>query len=784
MLVALVAVASLALVSDARGEPLTLPLPLSTEVSLLEQFGYAPTYQRNVVAFDAGNRPVIRSRTASQNDTQYAAFFENGGWRESVLDHALRAAYPTFAGYMGAGGYASDRVVVDTVGRAYTIVTIRLEEGEFRNVLMYSTDRGQSWGVTELPFGAAQPHRDDANRGNVACEMPTGQRVIAGPPFIAVWREIGDWPGGFASLNELYVLQPYWEGDTLVVPPPVLVTARFLGMLQSVGDTSFATTVGTKTYFTWTQVRDTPTVGTPTYVGVYDHVTGTVVKRIRAAFGHPVNDSHCTPALALDSKGFLHLIAGAHGRPFRYTRSVRPLDISEWTPAVKVLDSGYWTPETDSDGIGKQTYASLVCGPDDTLHLVFRQTRLSRTGLFPLRSYHALSYQQKAPGGSWSKARMLAYPARGGGYTNYYQKLSADRDGRLYLSFNVFRHDSPSLYWVLRRFRHRIVWWSPDGRDWQFATTESMAQHAAPLTIDEGLTDVDDHVDAPPESAEAIALTDWEKQRAVEAAIADEHLLRMLPETGWWIEDVAPWTAGLPAETLGAVVLIYLEEPVVVNDDWPLLEIGASETEAGTVSADIQASGVTAVKVLVEFPEDRVRHMEPLVYESALRDGIDMRDRATDQSTGHVDETAMARAVEAAQRGVAAGEQPHGAAVIDPAGVVIASAHDEVRTRRDPTAHAGLLAVQEAVRAYGPDLTGCTLVSTMEPCAMCFQAAWWTGISRVSYGLSMLEVLTIAPDAFEEIVIDAPTLNARSSRRLVLTPGVLRAECRALWGGR
>jgi len=320
---------------------------------------------------------------------------------------------------------------------------------------------------------------DRPDRGNVACETPTGQRSIDGPPFVAVWREIGDWIGADATQNALYVTRPYWQDGTIVVPEPVLVTSRFLGMVQSAGGTSFATTVGDRTYFTWTQVRSILTLGTPTYVGVYDHATGTVTQRVRAAWGHPVNSCHCTPALVIDGRGILHLIAGAHGRPFRYTHSVRPLDIGAWTPEVKVLESGYWTTETDADGDGKQTYASLVCAPDDALHLVFRQTRRSRSGPFPLQRYFGLCCQTRPPGGGWSKARMLAYASDSPGYTNYYQKLTLDRGGRLYLSFNVYRHvDTPLIYRELRRFRYRMVWWSDDGASWEFATTQALAERA------------------------------------------------------------------------------------------------------------------------------------------------------------------------------------------------------------------------------------------------------------------------------------------------------------------
>jgi len=785
LLAALTTLGLLAFAPGAAADTLPLPLPISTSESFLDQFGYAPDYQRHIPAFDAGNRPVIRSRTASQNDTLYADFLENGAWRRSVLDDVLRAAYPAFAGYMGAGGYASDRVVFDTSGRAYTIVTIRLEEGEFRNVLLYSADRGLTWGTAPLPFGASQPYRDDANRGNIACEMPSGQRGISGPPFIAAWREIGDWPGTFASLNELYVMQPRWEGDKVVVPEPVLVTSRFLGMLQSVGDTSFATTVGGKTYFTWTQVRDTATLGTPTYVGVYDRATNKVTRRVRAAFGHPVNDSHCTPAMVIDSRGYIHLIAGAHHRPFRYTRSVRPLDISEWKREVKVLDSGFWTEDTDSDGEGRQTYASLVCGPDDTLHLVFRQMRRSRTGLFPLVGYFALSYQKRPLGEPWSKARMLAYSAAGGGYVNYYHKLTADQSGRLYLSFNVYRHrDTAKLYRVLRRFRYRMVWSSPDGRSWAFATTEAMARSAAPLepSAVEGVPDIASSPTPVTPPAEAVTLTETEKARAVEATMADGRVQEALGETGRWIEDVAAWTAEEGDEVLGAAVLVYLENPVKVDADWPFSETDATDPDGdGAVTSHVAADELTAIRVLVDLGDDTVVEIAPYVYESATRDGVALADTTPDQYADPAVEAAMSLAIETARKGATVGEQPSGAVVLDAGGAVIARAHDEMVSRQDPTAHAGLLAVQRAVAQRGPDLSGCTLVCTVEPCGMCFQAAWWAGVTRLAFGLSLHDLQEVAPGTLDEVVIDTATLNDRAVRRLEVTGGVLRAQCLELW---
>src|SRR3989442_2440586 len=64
-------------------------------------------------------------------------------------------------------------------------------------------------------------------------------------------------------------------------------------------------------------------------------------------------------------------------------------------------------------------------------------------------------------------------------------------------------------------------------------------------------------------------------------------------------------------------------------------------------------------------------------------------------------------------------EVPVGAAVMRD-GAVIALAHNETVVRGDPTAHAELLAIQQALGALHTDrLEDCTLYVTLEPCAQC-----------------------------------------------------------------
>src|SRR5207244_3318940 len=94
----------------------------------------------------------------------------------------------------------------------------------------------------------------------------------------------------------------------------------------------------------------------------------------------------------------------------------------------------------------------------------------------------------------------------------------------------------------------------------------------------------------------------------------------------------------------------------------------------------------------------------------------------------------MAAALEEARRAASAGEVPVGAAVFRDA-VVVARAHNETVARRDPTAHAELLAIQQALRALATDrLDDCTLCVTLEPCAQCAGAIVLAKVGRLVFG--------------------------------------------------
>ena len=99
-----------------------------------------------------------------------------------------------------------------------------------------------------------------------------------------------------------------------------------------------------------------------------------------------------------------------------------------------------------------------------------------------------------------------------------------------------------------------------------------------------------------------------------------------------------------------------------------------------------------------------------------------------------LDTAGMDLALDEARAAAASGEVPVGAVVLRD-GAVLARAHNETVRRRDPTAHAELLAIQQALRALATDrLDDCTLYVTLEPCAQCAGAMVLAKVGKLVFG--------------------------------------------------
>ena len=99
-------------------------------------------------------------------------------------------------------------------------------------------------------------------------------------------------------------------------------------------------------------------------------------------------------------------------------------------------------------------------------------------------------------------------------------------------------------------------------------------------------------------------------------------------------------------------------------------------------------------------------------------------------------ERAMRVALECARFGAtASGDVPVGAVMLNKDSEIIALGNNQRELLRDPLGHAEIVAIKAAARSLGSwRLEECTLVVTLEPCAMCAGAIMQSRIPRVVFG--------------------------------------------------
>ena len=141
-------------------------------------------------------------------------------------------------------------------------------------------------------------------------------------------------------------------------------------------------------------------------------------------------------------------------------------------------------------------------------------------------------------------------------------------------------------------------------------------------------------------------------------------------------------------------------------------------------------------------------------------------ERAVTQCDQDVD--AMRQALALADRAMTEDDEiPVGALVLDPSGAVIGEGWNRNIAEHDPSAHAEIVAMREAGRALGNHrLIGCTLVVTLEPCAMCAMAMVHARVARVVFGA--FDPKTGAAGSVFDVLGDP-----RHNHRIAVTGGVL-----------
>jgi tRNA(adenine34) deaminase len=146
------------------------------------------------------------------------------------------------------------------------------------------------------------------------------------------------------------------------------------------------------------------------------------------------------------------------------------------------------------------------------------------------------------------------------------------------------------------------------------------------------------------------------------------------------------------------------------------------------------------------------------------------------RATADVDDAALMEiALREARNAAEHDDVPIGAVVARVAdGRVVARRHNEREFRRDPTAHAEVLALRDAARvARSWRLDGHVLVVTLEPCLMCAGAALLARVDAIVFGAT-------DPKAGAAGSLYNPAADPRLNHEPTVVTGVRAEECGAL----
>lgn len=133
----------------------------------------------------------------------------------------------------------------------------------------------------------------------------------------------------------------------------------------------------------------------------------------------------------------------------------------------------------------------------------------------------------------------------------------------------------------------------------------------------------------------------------------------------------------------------------------------------------------------------------------------------------------MREAIKEAEKAAKLDEIPIGA-IIEKDGKIIARGHNMTESKKDPTAHAEIIAIRKASKKLGGwRLLGCNMYVTTEPCSMCAGAMVLARIKTVYIGTA--DPKTGACGSVVDIV-----RQEKLNHQIEVKTGILQQECEVI----
>jgi hypothetical protein len=336
------------------------------------------------------------------------------------------------------GNRTCDAVEFDVEGNVYTL--IETGRGKF---LAVSTDGLKTFSAIQVPEGSV---RIEPWRVNVVRHQS--------PPIL-----LGDRAGFFLVPITFENGKNLSLGRRILLAGPEAQPEAQITTMAGAGAPLL--TVGGKTFFAYTsRISASGLTGSPHYIVECDRETGKVgAPLLLGSTGHQI-DGHNLPVIDIDSKGFIHVIAGAHWHAFKHFVSRQPLSVAGGFREVARLGTAS-ANQWSRNGL---TYPGLVIDANDQLHLLARgrsqilaaRDRASEYVQRNSSEYlnYGLVYFRGSPDGKWEGRRDVVIPAWRL-YGNWYHKLVPDRNGGLHATYY---YDAQKLWQspaALKTYQHR-----------------------------------------------------------------------------------------------------------------------------------------------------------------------------------------------------------------------------------------------------------------------------------------------------------------------------------------
>lgn len=476
-----------------------------------DTFNYKPGFDPNPISFDRYNRPyMIRS------DGRLQKMSSTGRWRTVDVPSQVRAGLERQGLIWNADDevnfsrQAQNTIVFDNSDNMYMLFDTSRNaifrpgstNSAARGLLLHSRDFGETWTVYYLPDftsgkGARLEVRDSFNnmdfppaillfgRAESKIDRTNNQPVIQTPPLVLNEDATAGW-----------LIVPTLNADgTLTVGTKIEFTtggafsepgriAKGIFIDNHSGAGNSIVSVGNSIHVAFAAFNDRPPVvngvtgtptpcaaGTPSYVKTFDRVTRTFGEnkflgcagkfdKVRPS----IPDNHNSPGITVDSRGFLHIVLGAHHDNFQYMKSLEPNNATRWsTPKAfgeikRTTSNG--SPLTWDASASSYTYVGLVCDKSDVLHVVARWTGIG----YKFQMVHMKKSALSAPDAEWDRFRdrysMSFYPTKNTiftpettfahqhlvvpaspGYIVYHHKVSVDRFGRLFVAYHTLEKE-------------------------------------------------------------------------------------------------------------------------------------------------------------------------------------------------------------------------------------------------------------------------------------------------------------------------------------------------------